>query len=871
MHGDTDLSPSIPFPAERRGLTYANRLEQFGSAVALVSEKGDSVTYAELAKRADEFAAGLGSERRLLLIEAENEIEAIVAYLGALRHRHPVLLAAGENSQLLDRILTTYEPDLRYRKHNDEWRLENTLRDPRHFHPDLALLLSTSGSTGAAKLVRLSYEAIDANALSISEYLGLRSEDRPITTLPIHYSYGLSVVTSHLSVGATLLLTGRSVIDADFWKFFETNNATSIAGVPYTYEMLERTGFRQKVPASLRTMTQAGGRLSPELAAKYAECARKHGVQFFVMYGQTEATARMAYMPPELLTAYPDCIGIPIPGGSFRLIDGAGAEIHEIETPGELVYSGPNIMLGYALEQSDLAKGRELNELRTGDLAIRNGEGLYKIVGRKSRFLKLFGLRISLDEVENFLAGSEIRALATGDDSLLAICLLSGEQPDEVAQLLSKQLSLPSTSIRVSHYSNAPTLSSGKFDYQTILRDAKAISAQDNARRPERLTTLFEHTFPDQKVSPADTFISLGGDSLTYVRLSLELEEKLGFLPAGWEETPIDELEALASAPKAPKRWWDLRNMESEIIIRATAIVAVVINHASSLTVGGGAHVLLMLSGYNFSKYQRSHLTHGEGWATLWSFTKRIIAPYYAILISYFLLTEKFDLSSLLLVSNFFGRSGNFLEPYWFLEVLFQITFLFITISSIAPVRRAIARDPWIFGLIMLSVALITKLATFSIFHHHGLQNRTPDAVFYLFAFGWCLHQAQSSARKILLTLLASGILVLDLAGPIALWDRFAYPADVSHALWLAVSTGLLLWAPQLSVPNWAHGVIAMIAAASFYIYLTHGVPVHFLIYGMGWNSLAITLPISIAVGLATHWLIDRISRRRQVGLARVA
>ncbi len=844
-----------------QGRTFADRLEQFGDDIAVVTENGEQITYVELARRADEFASLLGPERQLVLIEAENDLPALVAYLGALRHQHPVLLASGENSALLDRILATYDPHVRYWKQAGRWQIEHRHSSAKDLHPDLALLLSTSGSTGAAKLVRLSHESIDANAKSISEYLRITSDDRAITTLPIHYSYGLSIVSSHLITGAKLLLTKNSVLDSAFWTFAETHRASSLAGVPYTYEMLERVSFREKDIKSLRTLTQAGGKLPPSLASKYALWAAERGVRFYVMYGQTEATARMAYMPPELLAPNPDCIGIAIPGGSFRVTDDLDQEINAPNVPGELVYSGPNVMLGYALAAGDLAKGRELNELRTGDLAVRTPDGLYKIVGRKSRFIKLFGLRISLDETEALLESQGIRAIAAGDDELLALAILSQGQNETARDFLTSRLSVPPSAIHTAFYPNAPTLPSGKFDYQAILRTAKT---EIEAPRPKSSTTIlsyFEHTFPNEEVSASHSFISLGGDSLRYVRLSLELEEKLGALPDRWEEMSIAKLEALDPRPTPKYRWWQLRTIESEIVIRTAAIMAVVVNHASTLTVGGGAHVLLMLSGYNFSKYQRTRLTSGNGKDTLISFIRNIIVPYYAIMIAYFALNANIDIPSLFLVSNFFGRTANFLEPYWFLEVMLQIVAIFVCLFLLPAVRQAAARNPWRFGLGLLAISLAIKAAAFALFGHHSLQDRTPDAVFYMFAFGWCLHQANTQPRRLLLTLAAAGIVTLQLVGPDWLWDRFAFPSNISHALWFALSVALILWSPRILIPSWAHGAIALIAASSFYIYLTHGVPVHFFLYTLGWNNLATILVASALTGIVTYGAINLLSR----------
>ena len=223
---------------------------------------------------------------------------------------------------------------------------------------------------------------------------------------------------------------------------------TALAGVPYTYELFDRCGFMDKPLPALRTLTQAGGRLPAESVRRYADWAAARGVAFFVMYGQTEATARMAYLPPDRLAAHPDCIGVAIPGGSFSLIDGDGSEIAAAGTPGELVYRGPNVMMGYAADAADLARGAEVEALATGDIAERTADGLYRIVGRTSRFCKPFGLRISLDEVEAALRRHGWRGVAAGDDSLIAIDTLDSVSPDTVAEALAAEFKLAPAPVR---------------------------------------------------------------------------------------------------------------------------------------------------------------------------------------------------------------------------------------------------------------------------------------------------------------------------------------------------------------------------------------------------------------------------------------
>lgn len=856
-------APSLPLTA-----TFAGRLEAYGEALAVVTDAGERLTYVELAGRADEFARSLPPGRHLLLIEAANELAPLVAYLAALRHGHPVILAGGESGAQLQRTIETYRPSLRYFKADGRWVAEASPAGARDLHPSLAVLLSTSGSTGAAKLVRLDQEAIEANAASIGEYLGLTTLDRAITTLPIHYSYGLSVVNSHLAAGGAILLTGRSVVDEAFWDFFKAEEATSLAGVPYTYELFDRIGLRQRELPSLRSMTQAGGRLPAETARTYAEWAQGAGVRFFVMYGQTEATARMAYVPPHLLLDNPGCIGTPIPGGAFHLVDDNGALIEAAETQGELVYRGPNVMAGYALEEADLAKGRELDELKTGDLAVRNAHGLYRIVGRKSRFSKLYGLRISFDEVEAHLARTGVRAVAAGNDELLAVAVVSAD-PRIVADDLAHQLDLPASVIEVVGYDELPTLSSGKIDYQTVLADAKAQAgrrATPRAGHGKSIETAFHHAFPRATITQADSFVSLGGDSLGYVGLSLEIESRLGFLPDRWEETSIAELQTLADQAKARTHsLFSLRGIESEIVIRAVAIVSVVIAHASTWPVGGSAHVLLLLSGYNFSRYQGSRLNESGGRGMLVTFFQRIIAPYYVILCLYLAAERSFDIPSLLLVSNLFGRFGNFLEPYWFLEVLFQSMVIFAVMFAIPPLRRYAIRDPWNFGLRLLGGALALRIIATLVLPHEHLLERTPDSIFYLLAFGWCLHRATTTQRKLLLSAICGLIAVAQVAAPIGVWERFHFPANVTHALWFAAASVLILWAPRLWLPNVLHGFIGLIAAASFYIYLTHGVPVHIFLRILHIQNVPLILLVSVVLGVAAYKVSEKVSERLAV------
>ena len=463
------VSRPAPFAPEVTS-AFPDHLAAHGDRLAVVGSEGD-LTYAGLERLVAAMADRLGPERRLVAVEAGNAVGPLVAYLAALRGRHPVLLLPPGSDALRGGMTEAYDPDV-VMAAAAGW--EPAFRRPgsaHELHPDLALMLSTSGSTGSAKVVRLSRENLQANADAITAYLGLSPADRAPTTLPMQYCYGLSVINSYLTAGAGLVLTDLSVVDRCFWDLFRAAGATSLAGVPYTFELLDRVGFDHLSLPTLRYISQAGGRLHPDQVRRYAALGERDGWQLFVMYGQTEATARMAYLPPPLAPQHPQAIGVAIPGGAFRLepLDAPGGRGGDPDGDvGELVYSGPNVMLGYAERAADLVLGRTLHELRTGDVARRNADGLYEVIGRRSRFVKPFGLRVDLDEIERLVSLAGVAGLCTGDDERIVVAVRGQGHSASVGRLIGDQVGLPASRLVVAEVDELPRLANGKPDYRAV-------------------------------------------------------------------------------------------------------------------------------------------------------------------------------------------------------------------------------------------------------------------------------------------------------------------------------------------------------------------------------------------------------------------
>jgi len=453
---------------------------------AIISESNEIISYTDIQNFSERLQDNI-EERSLVFCLCENSVGSLGGYFSFINNRIvPLMLDATIDKDLLDNLICIYEPnylwisnsllelygdyEVRFSEFDYSLVLINEKRVD--VHDSLALLLTTSGSTGSPKLVRLSYENIQANAESIAAYLQLSADERPITSLPMHYSYGLSVINSHFISGATILLTDKSIAQKEFWEFAREQKATSMAGVPYTYEMLKRLRFFRMSLPDMKVLTQAGGKLSSNLVQEYVDNAKLSDKKFVVMYGQTEATARMSYLPFESASDKAGSIGIAIPGGTFKLIDDSGCEITESDKDGELIYSGRNVSLGYADCKEDLIKGDENNgKLYTGDIARRDADGFYYITGRKKRFIKVYGNRVNLDAAEQIVKVVTASCACVGIDDKMLIYITDSSKSDQIRNLLSEKTGLNSRAFEVRVIEEIPKNTSGKVLYSNLLNE----------------------------------------------------------------------------------------------------------------------------------------------------------------------------------------------------------------------------------------------------------------------------------------------------------------------------------------------------------------------------------------------------------------
>ncbi len=461
--------------------------EKAADRTAAADMQGRILKYGEIVRYAERFRKA-APERAAALILCRNDVPVLQVYLACMVNRIvPLLVGEKTEAGALQNLIRAYRPAYAfgYRDALEKALPGRMLREAVEgtgfcaaetgleawpLYPDLSLLLTTSGSTGSPKLVRHSYSNLEEQAKNIASFFEMDGTERPMADLPVMYTYGLSVVSSHLYAGAEVLLADESILSKNFWAYFRERGATSFTGVPYSFELLKRLNFFRMDLPSLNLLSQGGGKLAEELQMEFARCMAERGGRYIATYGQTECTARMAYLPPELALEKCGSIGKAIPNGKLYLKDEDGNLIQEPGKEGELYYEGPNVTLGYAERGEDLAKGDERHGvIATGDLARMDGDGYFYISGRKKRFLKLYGYRVGLDECEGIVKSVFSGDCAcTGTDRKLTVCITEAGKEEAVKALLLEKTGLYSMAVDVRTVDRIPRNEAGKVLYAEL-------------------------------------------------------------------------------------------------------------------------------------------------------------------------------------------------------------------------------------------------------------------------------------------------------------------------------------------------------------------------------------------------------------------
>ena len=434
-------------------------IDKITDKAAIKDDAGNTLTYRQLDEYSKEIKRKIGS-RNLVIVVCDNSIQTFAFYYALMDSDNiPFLLDSMNNKDFIEKYMELYRPSYVW---DDRYELIKTSFERYNVNSELAIILTTSGSTGNPKTVRLTKENLYENADAALDALKLAELDKHILSLSMSYSYGLLICNMSLRSYGTLYTTDKRIFSAEYGNFLRDEGITILHGVPYIYEMLDRIGFIDSLPETIRMITMGGGRAQEALHNKLNRISTERGLKIFALYGQTEGTCMLTKLLDDSVINEPGCIGVPCRGMKAYVANDS-----------ELVFEGTSVSLGYAYSWKDLDKTDENNGvLYTGDLAEIDERGQIYLIGRRKRFLKLLGSRVNLDDIERFIENEySISCACAGSDDLIIIYLIKGDVKfphEKFKKEINKRFGISISLISIKEIDEFPRNPYGKIDYKML-------------------------------------------------------------------------------------------------------------------------------------------------------------------------------------------------------------------------------------------------------------------------------------------------------------------------------------------------------------------------------------------------------------------
>jgi len=458
---------------------------KYKNNIAIIDKEHSDLTYKQVLKESNKIKKKI-KIKSLILIISENTLGSLLAYIFCIINNHvAIIIDSKTDKKNILKVFKNYEPNYIFlskeiktifnkkclEKYSffDQILLKNKINKKKKLNKNLSVLLSTSGSMGSIKFVKLSRNNLKINTDSIINYLKINNKDSAITNLPISYSYMISVINTHLEAGGSIIISKYSLIEKKFWKILKNSKVTSFNGVPYTYEMLIRIGIKNIKINSLKYLTQAGGKLEKNKLKEIINFCKKHNIKFFSMYGQTEASPRISYLKPEFSEKKIGSIGKGLSGNKIYIINDTGKKILEPYVEGEIICEGKNVFMGYSKNYNDLNRPNEKNyKLKTGDLGFFDKDGFFFITSRISRITKIFGNRIDLGDLESLMKQKGYKVVCLSDNKKIFIFIEKKYNKTNLINTISQITNLNISSFKLIKLKYFPRTSNNKVSYSEL-------------------------------------------------------------------------------------------------------------------------------------------------------------------------------------------------------------------------------------------------------------------------------------------------------------------------------------------------------------------------------------------------------------------
>ena len=440
---------------------FKNNLFKNNKSIALIdASKNETFTYSEIKSFKSKFEKNF-KNKSLVLLLTSNSIFSILSYVTLMAtNKKIILLLINEDikEKFIKKIIRIYGPNYiltskklnvkKYiikKKYENYLLLENKLINNKDLNFINKLLIPTSGTTGNPKMVRLSLQNLNENTKSIIKSLNIKKTDTTITTMPMSYSYGLSIINTFLSKSAKIIVSKDSIASKNFWKYFNQYNISNLNGVPKFYEFLNKLRFENINKDSLRFITQAGGNLDLKYKKYLYKLSKKNKFIFYIMYGLTEASPRVSVLNVNENNNKINSVGKPIEGVNIKINSKT-----KNSKKGLIEIHGKNICLGYSEKLYDLKKSDENNsKLISGYIGFLDKDKFLYIFKRKSRISKIFGLRINLDDMEEKLLKAGIKAKCLTDDKYILINIFKFSDKEKIKNMIYESFGINKNFIKI--------------------------------------------------------------------------------------------------------------------------------------------------------------------------------------------------------------------------------------------------------------------------------------------------------------------------------------------------------------------------------------------------------------------------------------
>ena len=727
-----------------------------------------------------------------------------------------------------------------------------------------ALISFTSGTEGSPKGVILTHNNLAdvitrLNSVmqvddSISEYIGV----------PVYHSFGFGRCRAVATAGGKFFIPSNGFNPSEISEMLRKGEINAISAVPSLWRVLlankEVIGSHGRKVRWIEIGSQYMSRQQKEaMKALFPEA------RIVQHYGLTEASRTTLLQINET---------------EGDLLESVGQALGSVEvqrTPeGQIAIRGNHVALSYLIDGQEVALCDDDGWFPTKDLgSLKNGYLYYE--GRADDVINCGGIKVHPESLETKIYASigcssglaicRKTDLMRGDGFLVAVTKeLEVDKPQlrkAVLQAIEKLGVNAGNAITIVDVDILPKTATGKiqrkqlaewYALQSSDEDQSATTANSISTKSSPIQEIFRRILNLSEIQPHDSFISLGGDSLSYIQFSMQLEDYLGSLPKRWEYLTLTELETLV-----PQRQRNA-TIETDVLLKALAIVAIVLNHTSQHKIPekyilGGSLLLLILAGFNFARFQGTRL-NGKLFQPIIPMLRTLLIPYLFINLGYQIWQHKIDFSVLLLFDNFITPIADQVSawpfPVWFICILVQIIIVFSSLLGIKYFRHIANSSPWLFGTILLIIsACISMLSLHLWYSNEPYYPRLPNILFWLFALGWCFHFAKSRFEKLLTT----GIFLIIIS------MMFIFMSGVNaEKFWILLGGIMLLWVPFIPVPPIVRSVIQTIGAAAFYIYITNILLINSLTHDiLGVYNPSIEMMVALLGGVLVMFSIQKL------------